>query len=335
MVSNSEIRKLTEFIPDFKSRIERIPTRDIENNPFNPRKKFGQEEEDELLESIASKGILQPIIVFEKKGSKGKYVLLDGQRRFHACRKLGIEEIPAHVLVKEPDFIENLSIMFHIHNVQEDWTELAIATSIEKIIQELGIDKNKPSSEDIKTLKKLTSLSAYKIKKYIDVLRYPQPVIDRFMESELQERPELDVDLLSELRGPIKKLKKILPEVIENYPEEKIVDIFIEKKKRKVIPTNKEIRKLSKILANVGKGKIDQKVVKEKIVDFFENRELSLDQIYSDTAEAIEQVKIILKMSERLRREIDNVDLRKVPEEERTRLREELEDLLNSIKRKT
>lgn len=333
MSLDARIKSISKFIPAFKSKISEIPINNIESNPYNPRKRFGQEEEDELIESINSKSILQPVIVYKKKGDEN-YILLDGQRRLQACRKLGIKEIPAHILVKEPSFLENISIMFHIHNVHEDWTDLAIATTINRILDELKINKKNPTKEDVKNIKKLTSLSAYKIKKYLDVLKFSDSVRKRFMDSELKESPDLDIDLLSELRMPIKRIKTSFPSVAKRYPEDKIVDVFIQKKKDGVIKANKEIRKLSKVIINTNKGKINPQVAKEKLIEFFDNRDVSIDQVYSDTAEAVEQTKTISNLSEKLEREIENIDLRKVPKEDKKRLYERLTKLMDSIKRK-
>ena len=59
---------------EYESGIQYIPISLIETNRFNPRQRFDQEEEDELIESILEKGILNPIIVFKKKNEE-KYVI--------------------------------------------------------------------------------------------------------------------------------------------------------------------------------------------------------------------------------------------------------------------
>lgn len=333
--SSQVIKKLTEYMPEFKTRIEPIKVEDIKPNEHNPRKKFGQEEADELVESIDSKGVLQPIIVYEKKEEGKKiYILLDGQRRYEACKKLNKKFIPAHILEKEPTFLENLSLMFHIHNVHEEWTELAIVKTLVKIIKEMGINKNWITTEEKQILQKLTSLSKYKLKKYLDILRFSTPVIDKFMEAELKEKPDLDIDLLTELKQPIYRLKNILPKVANNFPEEKFVDVIIEKKKAKIITTNKQIRKLSKIISNVNNYKINKEVATEKILYFLENKNVTIEEIYSDTSEAIEQTKEIIKISEKLRREIENIDLRKITEQDKKNLSAELKRLIDTIERR-
>ena len=323
--------KAKQSITEFNNQIKPIKIKNIVLNKFNPRKKFGQVEEDELINSINSKGVLQPIIVYKMKN---KYVLLDGQRRFQACRKLGKSIIPAHVLSKKPSFMENLSIMFHIHNVHEDWTDLAITLSLEEIIRELGINKRKLLASDIKRIQEVTSLSEYKINKYIRVLGFSKSIINRFLEAELTEKPDLDIDLLSELVTPIKKIKKVMPSVAKKYTDENIVDIFIDKKKAQVFVRNKQIRMISKILTNVARGKVNKALAIDKITEFFDNKNLSIEEIFADTSEAVEQAKSIIKISEKLIRDILNIDFRKIPREDKEKLIEILANLAGSIKRK-
>ena len=51
----------------YKDRIQNIPISQIETNTLNPRKRFVEDESDALIESILSKGLLNPIIVFKRK----------------------------------------------------------------------------------------------------------------------------------------------------------------------------------------------------------------------------------------------------------------------------
>ena len=56
------------------------------------RKYFDNEKMSELRDSIKNSGLLQPITV--RKISNGKYEIVAGERRYRACRELGMESIP-------------------------------------------------------------------------------------------------------------------------------------------------------------------------------------------------------------------------------------------------
>lgn len=64
----------------------------IVTNSNQPRKYFDNEKMSELKNSIKNSGLLQPITV--RKISNGKYEIVAGERRYRACRELGMESIP-------------------------------------------------------------------------------------------------------------------------------------------------------------------------------------------------------------------------------------------------
>jgi len=64
----------------------------IVTNSNQPRKYFDNEKMSELKDSIKNSGLLQPITV--RKISNGKYEIVAGERRYRACRELGMKSIP-------------------------------------------------------------------------------------------------------------------------------------------------------------------------------------------------------------------------------------------------
>ena len=64
-------------------------------NPYQPRREIHPEHVIELAKSIESEGLLQPVVVREKKG---KFELIAGERRLHAFRHLKLKLIPARII---------------------------------------------------------------------------------------------------------------------------------------------------------------------------------------------------------------------------------------------
>lgn len=64
----------------------------IVTNSNQPRKYFDNGKMSELKDSIKNSGLLQPITV--RKILNGKYEIVAGERRYRACRELGMENIP-------------------------------------------------------------------------------------------------------------------------------------------------------------------------------------------------------------------------------------------------
>ncbi len=65
----------------------------VEPNRNQPRKSFDGEKLGELADSIKKHGLIQPIIV--TPADKGMYRIVAGERRWRACKKAGLKEIPA------------------------------------------------------------------------------------------------------------------------------------------------------------------------------------------------------------------------------------------------
>ena len=64
--------------------------------PGNPRKHFDEATLEELAASIATRGVIQPIIVRPHPNGEG-YQLVAGERRWRAAQKARLHEIPALV----------------------------------------------------------------------------------------------------------------------------------------------------------------------------------------------------------------------------------------------
>ena len=67
----------------------------IDHNPHQTRREFDQATLQELADSIAVQGVLQPIVV--RPGKEGRFILILGERRLRASKRLGKATIPAIV----------------------------------------------------------------------------------------------------------------------------------------------------------------------------------------------------------------------------------------------
>ena len=73
--------------------IQQVPIDQIEPNPRQPRVKIDKDALEELAASIVEHGIIQPLIVSEDPVS-GKYILVAGERRWHAAQLAGLSMVP-------------------------------------------------------------------------------------------------------------------------------------------------------------------------------------------------------------------------------------------------
>lgn len=181
MVSNRLGRGLRALIPDIpeeeseerKSSIQNIDVRKIKPNPFQPREFFNEAALDELKNSIAEKGIIQPITV--RKVEDG-YELIAGERRLRAVLALALESIPAYVLKVDSD-AEMLELSL-IENIQrEDLNPIDVARAYNKLL----VDCNLTQELVAKRVGKDRSTVA----NFLRLLKLPAPIQESLKTGEL------------------------------------------------------------------------------------------------------------------------------------------------------
>lgn len=122
--------------------VKTIKITSLEPNPHNPRFLFDPIPMQTLEESIGKVGILVPLTVYEKAKSPGKYVILDGQRRWICAQKVGLTDVPVNI-VAEPSTFQNIVTMFQIHKLREDWELMPTALKVKVLMDEMKESNNK------------------------------------------------------------------------------------------------------------------------------------------------------------------------------------------------
>lgn len=113
----------------------------IEPRPDQPRKIFNQEQLQELADSIAEHGVIQPIIVV--KGENGYYNIIAGERRWRASKLAGLTEIPA--IVRSYTDVQAAEIAL-IENLQrEDLNPMEEALGYKSLMDRFGLTQEKIS----------------------------------------------------------------------------------------------------------------------------------------------------------------------------------------------
>lgn len=103
---------------------------------YQPRTKMEQQKLDELADSIAREGIMQPILVRPLADQEGVFEIIAGERRFRAAKIAGLTEVP--VLIRDVSD-EQAAIMALIENMQrEDLNPLEEAKGIRRLIDEFN-----------------------------------------------------------------------------------------------------------------------------------------------------------------------------------------------------
>ena len=117
------------------SGVTMLPIAKVEANAAQPRKQFNGEALDDLADSIATHGILQPITV--RRLQSGYYQIISGERRWRAARQAGLTEVPVLVIEADDRKVMELSL---IENLQrEDLNPMEEAAGFHKLMQDFAL----------------------------------------------------------------------------------------------------------------------------------------------------------------------------------------------------
>jgi len=123
-----------ESAPGTGERVLRVALDEVVPSPLQPRKRFHEENLDELVASIREHGVIQPLIVREVGG---RYELIAGERRWRASTKLGLAKVP--VILRDASDRDVLEMAL-IENLQrEDLDPLEEAEAYARLARDFGL----------------------------------------------------------------------------------------------------------------------------------------------------------------------------------------------------
>ncbi len=117
---------------------------DIEPNPEQPRREFEPEALAQLADSIATHGLIQPIVV-RSAGAEGYYQIVAGERRWRASKMAGLSEVP--VIIMEMDDKKAAQIAL-IENIQrENLNPMEEAAAYKSLLKDYGMTQEELSKQ--------------------------------------------------------------------------------------------------------------------------------------------------------------------------------------------
>ena len=152
-----------------------IPVEDIVPGPMQPRQRFPREGLEELRDSIAENGVLQPLTVRRRED---RFELIAGERRLRAARMAGLYEVPC--IVMDVD-LEKSGVIALIENIQRrDLDFVEEAEGIYQLSRLFGLSQEQ-------TARRL-GLSQSAVANKLRLLRLPEDVLARLRDAGLSER---------------------------------------------------------------------------------------------------------------------------------------------------
>jgi len=115
-------------------RVHRINLASIAPSALQPRKDFGRDALQELIDSIRQHGIIQPLIV---RQVGARFELIAGERRWRAAQEIGLTEVPA--IIRRANDLEVLELSL-IENLQRaDLNPIEEAQGYARLANEFGM----------------------------------------------------------------------------------------------------------------------------------------------------------------------------------------------------
>jgi ParB family chromosome partitioning protein len=152
--------------------VQMLPVGAMDPHPNQPRRHFDEDALAELAESIAARGLIQPIVV-RQQGNR--YQIVAGERRWRAAQRAQLHEVP--VLIRELDETETLEIAI-LENIQrQDLNAIEEAEAYKRLMDEFGHTQEE--------LGRLVHKSRSHVANLLRLLDLPDPVRSLVAEGEL------------------------------------------------------------------------------------------------------------------------------------------------------
>ena len=136
-VGEAKVKKEAQNATELKAPETFVKITKVEPNREQPRKNFDEDALQELADSIKQFGLLQPIMVQDRKDH---YEIIAGERRWRAAKLAGLKEVP--VIIRNYTEREIVEISL-IENIQrEDLNPIEEAQSYKRLLTEFNLKQD-------------------------------------------------------------------------------------------------------------------------------------------------------------------------------------------------
>jgi ParB family chromosome partitioning protein len=255
-------RGLSALIPESAKRqtvdrVINIPVEDVTPNPYQPRIQMNNESLKELAASIKEKGVVQPILV--RSMGTDKYEIIAGERRFRACKMVGLPEVPA--IVKEVNDTEAMAIAITENIQREDLNAVELARAYSSLMNEFNLTQEQ--------LARSVGKSRPAVANMMRLLQLPQEIQENILSGKISmgharallslEQQNLQIELckkIIELELSVRQTEKMVQKLLQQPKQQRIAfrsaEIeAIENKLRTMLATQVKVQQTGK------KGKIE------------------------------------------------------------------------------
>ena len=204
---------------DDKDGVLMVKLSKVEPNREQPRKQFDEDSLLELAESIKQFGVLQPLLVLDKKEY---YEIIAGERRWRAAKMAGIKEIP--VIVKEYSEQEIVEISL-IENIQrENLNPIEEAMAFKRLLEEFQLKQDEVAERVSKSRTAVTNS--------LRLLKLEQRVQEMLVEEMLTTGHARALLAITDPKEQVELATRIFDEKLSVRETEKLIKIILNPAKK-------------------------------------------------------------------------------------------------------
>ena len=171
-------------------------------HPFegHPFKVANNEEMDQLVESIRTQGVLNPVVV--RLIENGEYEVISGHRRLHACKKAGMETIPALVVNMDRDAAAIALVDSNLHREHILPSEKAFAYKLKlEVLKQQGQRTDLTSRQVVGKLETADMIadgeSGRQVQRYIRLTHLIPEILQMVDDRKIALTPAVDISYLT------------------------------------------------------------------------------------------------------------------------------------------
>lgn len=180
-----------------ETKAEYLPINLLQPFEDHPFKVTDDEEMDQLVWSILTQGLLTPLVV--RPLPTGKYEVISGHRRLHACKKAGIDTVPALIANMDRDAAAIALVDSNLHREHILPSEKAFAYKLKmEALSHQGTScQVGTKSRSDESIGEITGESARQVQRYIRLTNLIPEILQMVDEGRIALTPAVELSYLT------------------------------------------------------------------------------------------------------------------------------------------
>ena len=179
-----------------ETKVETLQIKKLHPFEGHPFKVADNEEMDQLVESIQAQGVLTPLVV--RPLNNGEYEVISGHRRLHACKRAGIETVPAMITEMDRDAAAIALVDSNLHREHILPSEKAFAYKLKMdALNRQGTSRQVGEKLSVTQISEVTEDSERQIHRYIRLTNLIPEILQMVDDGRIALTPAVELSYLT------------------------------------------------------------------------------------------------------------------------------------------